>query len=117
MSTIYTVTQINNNADNILQKKFDNISIQGEISSFNISPSGHAYYTLKDDTSELSCVMFSSQLRNYKDIMVVGTTVTVKGTISLYKPKGTFQLKSFSVSSVGEGKFWKEFEKRYSLIH
>ena len=111
MSTIYTVTQINNNADNILQKKFDNISIQGEISSFNISPSGHAYYTLKDDTSELSCVMFISQLRNYKDIMVVGTTVTVKGTISLYKPKGTFQLKSFSVSSVGEGKFWKEFEK------
>ena len=111
MSTIYTVTQINNNADNILQRKFDNISIQGEISSFNISPSGHAYYTLKDDTSELSCVMFSSQLRNYKDIMVAGTTVTVKGTISLYKPKGTFQLKSFSVSSVGEGKFWKEFEK------
>ena len=55
--------------------------------------------------------MFSSQLRNYKDIMVLGTTVTVKGTISLYKPKGTFQLKSFSVSSVGEGKFWKEFEK------
>ena len=111
MSTIYTVTQINNNADNILQRKFDNISIQGEISSFNISPSGHAYYTLKDDTSELSCVMFSNQLRNYKDIMLAGSIVTVKGTISLYKPKGTFQLKSFSASSVGEGKFWKEFEK------
>ena len=111
MSIIYTVTQINNNADNMLQTKFDNISIQAEISSFNISPSGHAYYTLKDDSSELSCVMFSSQLRNYKDIMLVGNTVVVKGTISLYKPKGVFQFKSFSALPVGEGKFWKEFEK------
>ena len=91
MSAIYTVTQINNNADNILQTKFDNILIQGEISSFNISPSGHAYYILKDDGSELSCVMFKGQLGNYKEMMVVGNTVTVKGTISLYKPKGHFQ--------------------------
>ena len=111
MSTIYTVTQINNNADNILQTKFDNILIQGEISSFNISPSGHAYYTLKDDASELSCVMFRGQLENYKEMMVVGDTVTVKGTISLYKPKGQFQFKSFSISPLGQGKFWKEFEK------
>lgn len=111
MSTIYTVTQINNNADNILQTKFGNISIQGEISSFNISPSGHAYYTLKDDSSELSCVMFSGQFEKYKDIMIVGNNVTVKGTISLYKPKGTFQFKSSSIASAGEGKFWKEFEK------
>ena len=111
MSTTYTVTQINNNADNILQTKFDNISIQGEISSFNVSPSGHAYYTLKDDMSQLSCVMFNSQLLKYKDMMIVGNTVAAKGTISLYKPKGTFQFKSFSVAPIGEGKFWKEFEK------
>ena len=68
MSTIYTVTQINNNVDNLLQTKFENISIKGEISSFNISPRGHAYYTLKDQSSELSCIMFSGQLTNYKDI-------------------------------------------------
>ena len=111
MSIIYTVTQINNNVDNLLQTKFENISIQGEISSFNISPRGHAYYTLKDESSELSCVMFSGQLINYKDIMLVGNTVTVNGTLSLYKPKGTFQFKSFSVSALGKGGFWKEFEK------
>tara|TARA_B100001250_G_C19774668_1_gene778968 strand:+ start:279 stop:1481 length:1203 start_codon:yes stop_codon:yes gene_type:complete len=111
MSTTYTVTQINNNVDNLLQTKFANISIQGEISSFNISPSGHAYYTLKDESSELSCVMFSSQLKKYKEIMIVGNTIIVKGIISLYKPKGIFQFKSFLASVLGEGEFWKEFEK------
>ena len=62
MNTTYTVTQINNNVDNLLQTNFDNIFIKGEISSLNISPNGHAYYTLKDDTSELSCVMFNNYL-------------------------------------------------------
>ena len=111
MSTTYTITQINNNVDNILKTKFDNISIEGEISSFNISPSGHAYYTLKDENSELSCVIFKQYLDKYKDTMIVGSTVIANGSLSLYKPKGSFQFKSFSVLPLGKGNFWKEFEK------
>ena len=69
MSITYTVTQINNNVDNILQTKFENISIEGEISSLNISPNGHAYYTLKDNKCELSCVMFQLIYNKYKNNM------------------------------------------------
>ena len=116
MSITYTVTQINNNVDNILQTKFDDIFIEGEISSLNISPSGHAYYTLKDDKRELSCVIFNRYLQKYKDIMIVGNTVIVKGSLSLYKPKGHFQFKSFSISPLGKGKFWKEFEKIFKMM-
>ena len=46
MNITYTVTQINNNVDNLLQTNFNDILIKGEISSINISPNGHAYYTL-----------------------------------------------------------------------
>ena len=111
MPTIFTITQINNNIDSILQTKFDNISITGEISSFNISPSGHGYYTLKDKDSELSCVIFSQYLNKCKSILVPGNSVVATGCLSIYKPKGNFQFKSFSVSSIGQGQFWKEYEK------
>ena len=111
MNITYTVTQINNNVDNLLQTNFNDILIKGEISSINISPNGHAYYTLKDDTSELSCVMFNNYFLQYKDVMIVGTTVIIKGILSIYKAKGSFQFKSFSISPLGKGKFWKEFEK------
>ena len=67
MSISYTVTQINNNIDNLIKQKFTDIYIQGEISSFNISPSGHSYFTLKDERSELSCVMFKGDLLKNKD--------------------------------------------------
>ena len=60
----YTVTQINNNINHILTADFTDISIEGEISSYKISPNGHLYFTLVDKTSELSCVMFNNDYLN-----------------------------------------------------
>ena len=53
MPVKFTVSQINNNIDNLIKQRFSNIIIEGEISSFNISPSGHSYFTLKDEKSEI----------------------------------------------------------------
>ena len=90
MTISYTVTQINNNVDNILQSKFANILIEGEISSLNISPNRHAYFTLKDENSELNCVMFYQSYNQYSESISAGTKVIAKGCLSPYKPKGNF---------------------------
>ena len=63
-TTVYNVTQINNQINNLLENNFADIFIKGEISSFNLYPSGHAYITLKDKYKELSCDFFNYQYKN-----------------------------------------------------
>ena len=111
MSISYTVTQINNNIDNLIKQKFTDIYIQGEISSFNISPSGHSYFTLKDERSELSCVMFKGDLLKNKDTFKPGDYVSCYGTLGLYKPKGQFQYIVLKMKHKGKGAFWENFQK------
>ena len=59
MNTVFSITQINNKINFILEKKLSSIFIKGEISSFKIYQSGHAYLTLKDNQSEINCVYFN----------------------------------------------------------
>ena len=61
---VYTVTQINNQVNSILEDRFCDVSVQGELSSYKKSSAGHLYFTLKDDNSEISCVMFASQFNS-----------------------------------------------------
>ena len=100
---IYTVTQINNYTKTILENKFQNIWIKGEISSFNYSRSGHAYFILKDDKSEISCTLF-----NYKEShnLANGLSITINGNITIYNTKGKYQVivKDFFID--GDGQFW-----------
>ncbi len=111
MSITYTVTQINNNVDNLLNTNFVNISIEGEVSSANISPSGHVYFTLKDNNSELPCVMFKSAYINSGTQLKPGDYIVSKGSLSIYKPRGQFQFKVFEIKPKGKGDFWENFEK------
>ena len=111
MPTIYTVSQINNSADLLLQENYSKVSVSGEISSLKASPSGHAYFTLKDNQSELPCVMFKSNFIRFKDLMVIGDKVELQGSLSLYKPRGQYQFKVSKAKEIGKGDFWVKFEK------
>jgi len=85
----YTVTQINNHAKSILEKKLDKIYVKGEVSSFKKYESGHAYFILKDESSEISCTVFNYK---YPYMLVDGQQITTFGNISIYSFKGKFQL-------------------------
>ena len=111
MSISFTVTQINNNIDNLIKQKFPDIYVQGEISSFNISPSGHSYFTLKDDFSELSCVMFKGDSLKNKSTFKPGDYVSSSGSLGLYKVKGQFQYRVLKMKPKGQGTFWENFQK------
>jgi len=109
-TSTYTVSEINSNINHILATNFSKISIEGEISSYKISPNGHVYFSLIDKNSELSCVMFNSDYVNNQDIIKAGKKVVVAGTLGIYSPRGQYQFKAYGVKELGEGELWKKFE-------
>ena len=88
MSTIYTVTQINNQCKNVLESKFNKIWIKGEVSNPILYNSGLLYFTLKDDEAQLSCVFFNFSNNDIVD----GDEITLLGNITLYSGAGRYQL-------------------------
>lgn len=103
---VYTVSQINNYSSELLKQKLSNIWVEGEISSLKTYPSGYSYFTLKDSSSELSCIYFNNTVTSK---LIEGTKVTINGTIQLYVIKGNYQLKVSSFFLKGDGALWNEY--------
>ena len=103
----YTVTQLNNHAKSLLENNFNNICVTGEISSFKYYSSGHAYFTLKDDKSEISCTWF-----NYKTNknLSIGQHLTLYGNVSIYAQRGGYQLLVIDSFLKGLGNHWANFQ-------
>jgi exodeoxyribonuclease VII large subunit len=89
---IYTVSDLTADIKVILEDKFPFVWICGEISNFRVPASGHFYFTLKDDNAQINVVMFRSQNRNLKFVPEDGISVTGLGRISVYEPRGTYQI-------------------------
>ncbi len=110
-STILTITQLNNQAKYILEKKFTHVWIEGEISTSKKYPSGHIYFTLKDDNSEISCVMFAQYVKKVSFDFSPGTKVIANGDVSLYLARGQYQFIAQNMYPSGQGELWLAFEK------
>ena len=108
--TIFTITQLSNQVKYTLESDYNNLWIQGEIASCKPYPSGHIYMTLKDDQSELSAVVFSQHVRQLSCVPQMGQKVTVNGSLSLYPPKGNFQLQIRNIYPIGQGELWMAYE-------
>ena len=108
--SILTITQVANQVKYTLEKNYANLWIQGEIASCKPYPSGHIYLTLKDGQSELSAVIFSPYAKQLKHKPVSGLKVTVNGDLSLYSPRGQFQLQIRNLYPTGQGELWLAYE-------
>jgi len=106
MSTILTVTQINNQCKNLLEKNFSNIWIKGEVSKPKLYESGHVYFILKDKAAEISCVIF-----NYTNKIIIkdGQEVVLTGNIALYSAKGKYQFVAKDIFLSGEGLLFQKY--------
>ena len=100
-SVVLSVSQLNNQAKYILEKKFSDISVRGEISSLKHYPSGYSYFSIKDEKSEVSCVALPNTPEIKK--LKVGLEFDFNAVVSIYLPKGKFQLliKSFKENQFG----------------
>ena len=112
MNKVFSVAQINAYIKRIFQSDYalNRIYIKGEVSNCKYHSSGHIYFSLKDDKSQISCVMFANQRINGLDFEN-GQTVIVSGSISVFERNGTYQLYANEISLDGIGRLYVEFEK------
>ncbi len=108
---IYTVSQLSASIKIVLEDSFQNIWIEGEISNFDRPSSGHFYFTLKDERSELKCVFFKSSNEKIKFEIKDGMQVLCCGRISIYEKRGVYQLYVTKMEPKGVGALQLAFEQ------
>ncbi|MFA6936333.1 MAG: exodeoxyribonuclease VII large subunit, partial [Bacilli bacterium] len=113
MNNPISVSLINRYIKDVLEKdyKLRNLSIIGEISNLKMHQSGHWYFTLKDEFSRISAVMFSSYASKVRIKIQEGMKVIVSANIGLYEQGGTYQLYVTEIIPQGVGSLYVEFEK------
>jgi exodeoxyribonuclease VII large subunit len=113
MDNYVTVSQLNRSIKNILdqQENLKNIRITGEISNLKIHQSGHWYFTLKDEFSRISGVMFASKANLVKVKVKDGDKVNLVADLSVYETAGNYQLYINKLELAGAGNLYLEFEK------
>ena len=107
----YTVSSLTAEIKAALEAKWTRIYVEAEISGWRLYPSGHAYFTLKDAEAQISCVMFASSLGRCraKDALKDGAKVVVYGNVSVYAPRGNYQLVVLAAKLVGEGDLMQRY--------
>jgi len=114
MEEILTVSQLNNNIKFLLEETFDYVLVEGEVSNLRRPQSGHVYFTLKDDKSQIKAVFFhkfgTSQRRTNFELEE-GLKVLCRARLNVYLPRGEYQLVVESVEPLGVGALQKAFEQ------
>jgi exodeoxyribonuclease VII large subunit len=100
---IMTVSELTREIKDILEDRFPDLWIEGEISNLRIPPSGHIYFTLKDDFSQIRSVLFKMQARTLRFVPEDGLYVIGRGRVSLYEKRGDYQLILESIEPKGMG--------------
>ena len=92
MSKIFTVTEFTSAIKSILEPSFRNVSVQGEISNLKVQSSGHVYFSIKDAGAQLSAVLFKGSATKLPRLPKEGEQVILTGELSLYAPRGSYQI-------------------------
>jgi exodeoxyribonuclease VII large subunit len=100
---ILTVSELTKEIKDILEDKFPDVWVEGEISNLRGPPSGHIYFTLKDDFSQIRAVLFKMQARNLRFLPEDGLHIICRGRVSLYEKRGDYQLILESIEPKGIG--------------
>ncbi|MCK5229327.1 MAG: exodeoxyribonuclease VII large subunit, partial [Desulfobulbaceae bacterium] len=108
---IQSVTEITRSIKGLLESGFNFVTVVGEISNLRRPYSGHLYFTLKDRESQLKAVMFRSQQRYLRTNPGEGTEVICAGRISVYEPRGEYQLIVDVMDLKGEGELRIAFDR------
>lgn len=114
---LLTVTQLTQAIKLSLESMFPFIFLQGEISNFKVQSSGHLYFSLKDHNAQIAAVMFKAEASCLKIMPKSGDHVMVKGEMSVYPPKGNYQLIIRELSHMGLGELLQKLEQLKIKLH
>jgi len=113
---ILSVSQLNQAVSNLLERNFPLAWVSGEISNFTRAASGHWYFTLKDSAAQVRAVMFRGRAQYADFNPKEGDKVEVRALVSLYAPRGDFQLNVESIRRAGVGNLYEAFVKLKSKL-
>lgn len=109
-SKIFTVGELTRQIRGTLETKFRGVWVQGEISNYKLHPSGHQYFTLKDQRAQISCVIWRDTIAPPRQPLVDGTQVQVYGTVTVFEARGQYQLNVQILQPRGVGLLQAKFE-------
>ena len=107
---IFSVSQLNRETGQLLSSHFISILVEGEISNLSTPSSGHIYFSLKDAHAQVRCAMFKMQQRKLMYKPENGRQVIVKAQVSLYEPRGDYQLIVSHIEEAGDGILRRAFD-------
>lgn len=110
-SVVYNVEQLNSQIRQTLEGQLGVVWVQAEISNFKPHSSGHFYFSLKDSKAQISAIMFRGHNSKLKFKPHDGLEVIVRGRITVYEPRGTYQIVCETMEPVGAGALQKQFEQ------
>lgn len=113
MQNVYTVAQVNSYIRNMFTQDFmlQRVRIRGEVSNCKYHTSGHIYFTLKDEKSAISCVMFSSDRKGLPFRMAEGQQIIVSGSVDVFERDGKYQLYARQIELDGIGALYEKYER------
>ncbi|WP_419774060.1 exodeoxyribonuclease VII large subunit [Halarcobacter sp.] len=111
MNSPISVSTLNTQIKSLLETTFINVSVEGEISNLTYHNSGHIYFSIKDEKSTISCVMFKGNAKYLKFRLEVGQKIVVSGTITVYTPRGSYQLMCSKIEPSGQGALALAYEQ------
>ena len=107
---VFTVSELTRSIRGTLETKFAAVWVQGEISNYKLHPSGHQYFTLKDQRSQISCVIWRDTMQPPRQPLVDGAQVQVFGTVTVFEARGQYQLNVQILQPRGVGLLQAKFE-------
>ncbi|HSH57058.1 MAG TPA: exodeoxyribonuclease VII large subunit [Halomonas sp.] len=111
-----TVSELNRSARQLLEGRFGDIWVEGELSGVSRPSSGHVYFTLKDEQAQLRGALFRSRARFVGAPMRDGDRVKIRGRLSLFEPRGDYQLIAEAVQAAGLGELLAAYERLKSRL-
>ncbi len=108
---VWKVSELTSRIRDLLEGSFADVWVEGEVSNCHTAQSGHIYFTLKDARSQIRCVCFRDQIGRLKFRPEDGLHVTVRGSISVYEPRGEYQIYVMNIEPVGLGALQLAFEQ------
>ncbi|MFV2089762.1 MAG: exodeoxyribonuclease VII large subunit, partial [Pseudomonadales bacterium] len=106
----FSVSQLARQARLLIEQHLGAITVEGELSNFRKPGSGHWYFTLKDDAAQIRCAMFAGRNRLVRLPVADGLQVRISGRVSLFEPRGDFQIIANRMEAAGEGALRAAFE-------
>jgi exodeoxyribonuclease VII large subunit len=108
---VLSVTELTWQIKRLLEKQVGEVWVTGELTNLRLQSSGHIYFTLKDADAQLSCVLFRGEAQADRSLLQDGRKVTLQGEVTVYEPRGQYQLRVIKVELQGIGALQAAFEK------